>query len=64
VMLQWGRRTAGLSIEIAAKKAKVKPEQLASWEAGNDYPTIAQMERLAEVYKPAAGGLLSACAAA
>lgn len=51
VMLQWGRRTAGLSIEIAAKKAKVKPEQLASWEAGNDYPTIAQMERLAEVYK-------------
>src|SRR5437867_71053 len=50
-LLQWGRETAGLTIEAAAKKIGVKPERLLSWENGDARPTIPQLRNLADAYK-------------
>ena len=40
-----------LEIGFAAKKLKVKPDQLESWETGTDFPTFAQLKRIANCYK-------------
>jgi len=50
-LLVWARETLGLSVDDAAKKAAVSAERLAAWEDGTDRPTIAQLRKLAEVYK-------------
>jgi Zn-dependent peptidase ImmA (M78 family) len=50
-LLRWGRETAGLTIEAAARKIDVKPERLLIWEKGDARPSIPQLRRLAEVYK-------------
>jgi Zn-dependent peptidase ImmA (M78 family)/DNA-binding XRE family transcriptional regulator len=50
-LLIWARESAGYSVEAAAHKAQVKPEQLARWEAGERRPTITQLRTLARVYK-------------
>ena len=50
-LLVWARKTAGYSVETAALKAKVKPDQLDSWEQGNTRPSIPQLRRLAKQYK-------------
>jgi len=50
-VLSWARQDAGYSIPVAAKKALVKPEQLQSWESGEDKPTIKQLRKLGKVYK-------------
>src|SRR5712692_1536300 len=50
-LLRWGRETAGLSIEAAAKKVGVKPEKLAGWESGDERPSIPQLRNIAEAYK-------------
>jgi Zn-dependent peptidase ImmA (M78 family)/DNA-binding XRE family transcriptional regulator len=50
-LLVWARSTAGLTREIAANKAQVKPESLHEWEAGTSSPTIPQLRKLGEVYK-------------
>jgi Zn-dependent peptidase ImmA (M78 family)/DNA-binding XRE family transcriptional regulator len=50
-LLRWGRETAGLSLEAAAKKIGVKPERLTSWESGDTRPSIPQLRKMAEVYK-------------
>jgi Zn-dependent peptidase ImmA (M78 family) len=50
-VLTWARDSAGLPIELAAKKAAVTSERLAAWESGQQRPTFAQLRRLAEVYK-------------
>jgi Zn-dependent peptidase ImmA (M78 family)/DNA-binding XRE family transcriptional regulator len=50
-VLVWARDRAGFSIDSAAKKAGVKPEQLADWEAGTDRPSIPQLRKLATVYR-------------
>jgi len=50
-VLRWARDSAGLSVDDAAKKATVKPEKLAAWEAGEGRPSIAQLRKLARVYR-------------
>lgn len=50
-VLVWARKTAGLTLEAAARKAGVKVEQLASWEQGATRPSIPQLRKLASVYR-------------
>ncbi|MDQ7827014.1 MAG: XRE family transcriptional regulator [Candidatus Eremiobacteraeota bacterium] len=50
-MLIWARKNSGLDIDMAAKKAQVKPEKLTEWENGNVRPTIKQLRKLGKVYK-------------
>jgi hypothetical protein len=33
-VLAWARRTAGMTVELAAQKAAIKADQLSDWEAG------------------------------
>jgi len=54
-VLRWARETAGLSIEVAARKInqkKVTAETVQSWEKGKTAPSYSQLEKLAyEIYK-------------
>jgi len=50
-VLVWARTTAGYEIAGAAEKIDIAPESLAAWEAGGDQPSIAQLRKLAELYK-------------
>jgi Zn-dependent peptidase ImmA (M78 family)/transcriptional regulator with XRE-family HTH domain len=50
-LLVWARHTARYSVDEAANAASVKPGQIEAWEAGRDQPTIAQLRKLAQVYK-------------
>lgn len=59
-VLEWARRSIGLTREQAARKIDVSPGQIEEWEEGANDPTIAQMRRMAEAYKrPLAVLLLS-----
>ena len=62
-LLQWARTTAGLSLEDAVRRAKLKPphqhkgeptttaeDRLAAWEEGREAPSLAQLEKLAKAY--------------
>jgi len=47
-VLRWARERSRFSIEEAASKASVKPDQLASWEApGDNRPSFRQAQKLA-----------------
>jgi transcriptional regulator with XRE-family HTH domain len=50
-MLTWARKTAGLDVDQASRKAGVPVERLASWESGDSRPTINQLRNLAQAYK-------------
>jgi Zn-dependent peptidase ImmA (M78 family)/DNA-binding XRE family transcriptional regulator len=50
-LLAWARQSAGLELEVAAKKAGVKPDRLESWERGERRPTIKQLRTLGNIYK-------------
>jgi len=50
-LLAWARQIAGLELEVAAKKADVKPDRLESWERGERRPTIKQLRTLGNIYK-------------
>lgn len=50
-LLIWARKNAGLNIDQASKKVGVPAERLASWESGENRPTINQLRRLAQAYK-------------
>ncbi|MGB9337190.1 MAG: XRE family transcriptional regulator [Candidatus Acidiferrales bacterium] len=50
-VLVWARKTAGMSAEVASQKADVKPEQLTAWEDGTARPSLAQLRKLAVVYR-------------
>ena len=51
-VLKWVReKRIKLSIDYAAKKLKIKPEQLEAWENGTDLPTFAQLKKIAKLYK-------------
>jgi transcriptional regulator with XRE-family HTH domain len=50
-VLTWARESAGLPVELAAKKAAIPSERLAAWERGEQRPTFAQLRKLSEVYK-------------
>jgi Zn-dependent peptidase ImmA (M78 family)/transcriptional regulator with XRE-family HTH domain len=51
VVLAWARKTAGMSIDVAAHKADVKPEQLSAWEGGSTRPSLPQLRKLATIYR-------------
>lgn len=46
-MLRWARGRVGFDLQVAAKAAHVKPEQLESWEMGNGFPTFKQAQNVA-----------------
>ena len=51
-VLKWAReKRFQLELGYAAKKSNVTPKQLASWEAGTDQPTFAQLKKIANAYK-------------
>ncbi len=52
-MLVWTRETAGLNIEIAAKKLGTSTARISAWEDDKteDRPTIKQLQKMAEIYK-------------
>jgi Zn-dependent peptidase ImmA (M78 family)/DNA-binding XRE family transcriptional regulator len=60
-ILRWARVRAHLTIERLARKLQVKPDLVASWEAGDAKPSFPQAERLAKkLYIPFAYLFLSA----
>ncbi len=50
-MLRWARGSAGYSRAEAASKMRRPESELASWESGDDSPTIPQARRLAGIYR-------------
>ena len=50
-LLVWARKSAGLTIQQAARKAEVTDEQIAGWENGTSRPTISQLRKLAAACK-------------
>lgn len=50
-VLVWARKNSSLDMGVVAEKIKVKLEQIEAWENGNDKPSIAQLRKLANVYK-------------
>ena len=49
-VLEWARRSVGVSLEEAATRAGVKPERIAEWEAGTAKPTVAKLRSLGKLY--------------
>jgi Zn-dependent peptidase ImmA (M78 family)/transcriptional regulator with XRE-family HTH domain len=54
-VLRWARETIDLTPLAAARKLGVADDRVIEWEAGNGAPTIAQLRRLAEIYKRSLG---------
>ena len=50
-VLEWARKSVGLTRAQAAKKLNVRELQIEEWEEGADDPSIAQLRRMAEAYK-------------
>ena len=50
-ILAWARSTAGLSVEEAAHSLQTRPERVIEWEAGERHPSMAQLRKMAAVYK-------------
>lgn len=51
-ILQWARKSIGLSVPDVASMLKREPEEIEAWEHGTAAPTYTQLERLAyQVYK-------------
>jgi len=50
-VLQWARKSARVSEEVAASKVSITVEKLKEWESGASQPTIRQAQTLAKSYK-------------
>lgn len=50
-LLTWGRESAGLSLDAAARKVGVKVDQLSSWENGASRPSLPQLRKIAQAYR-------------
>lgn len=51
-VLKWAReRRIRLEIDYAAKRLKIKSEDLEAWENGTEQPTFAQLKKIAKLYK-------------
>jgi Zn-dependent peptidase ImmA (M78 family) len=50
-LLVWARKSAGLDPAAVSAKLKVPLNKLEKWEAGEARPSVAQLRKLAEVYK-------------
>lgn len=58
-VLVWARTSSGLSVAETARRAGIRGDELGSWEAGGESPTISKLERLANAYhRPLAAFLL------
>ncbi|MDD5147797.1 MAG: XRE family transcriptional regulator [Candidatus Daviesbacteria bacterium] len=52
-VLEWARKTIGYSLEDAAKRLGVHPDELENWEKGSEEAPIRKIRRFAEIYKRA-----------
>ena len=50
-LLIWARKSAGLTLADAAKKAQVSENKLNEWETGKSTLSVSQLRKLAKVYK-------------
>jgi Zn-dependent peptidase ImmA (M78 family) len=50
-LLVWARNSIGYELHEAAMKLRIMPERLAAWESGDAAPTVAQLRRIANLYK-------------
>jgi len=50
-MLGWARALMGLDLDYVAEKAKIAPDRLVQWETGGSSPTVAQLRKLARIYR-------------
>lgn len=50
-VMSWARESAGVTPEVAAKRAGVTTDRLADWEAGRTEPTLAKVRALANLYQ-------------
>lgn len=50
-ILVWARESAGLTVDMAAKKLGQKSDILEKWETGEKLPTFKQLIKISEVYK-------------
>lgn len=50
-VLIWARKAAGMAVDVAARRAGVKVDQLSSWENGAARPSIPQLRKLASIYR-------------
>lgn len=50
-ILVWARSSAGLTVEEAASSLQTKPEKVQAWEHGEASPSMAQLRKMASVYK-------------
>lgn len=50
-MLTWARKTAGLSVADAARKAQVEASKVEAWEAGKEALSVAKLRELATAYR-------------
>src|SRR5690606_25095481 len=51
IVLQWARKTLGLSESEAAQKLRVSVEKLIAWESGVEVVPVKKLHVLAKVYK-------------
>ena len=50
-ILEWARKSARLSVEDAAQRASISTERLSAFEHGTQAPTLAQLRKIANIYK-------------
>lgn len=50
-VLEWARRSVGMSLEEAASKLAQPIAKIEAWEQGVSAPTMAQLRKMSEVYK-------------
>ncbi len=51
-VLKWAReKRIKLQIDYVAEKLKISPKRLEAWESGAEQPTIAQLKKIAQLYK-------------
>jgi Zn-dependent peptidase ImmA (M78 family) len=50
-LLVWARESMGLDCDNVANKLKIQSETIQLWEFGTEKPTLAQLRRLADIYK-------------
>lgn len=55
VMLRWARETIDLPAIAASRKLGLPDDRVATWEAGEQRPTIAQLRKAAQLYRRSLG---------
>jgi len=50
-LLEWARKTMGMTVDAAAARLNVEPTLLRAWETGHRRPTIVQLRNIADLYK-------------